>query len=475
MRRSRLAHAHVAATRRRRGLRGRPPRCAGRSRRARRARLPRARVPRRAHDRARAAAAPARSGDAATTRGSPSASSRCCRSSQRSGVRLVSNFGAANPLAAADAIVAIARRLRIPVKVAAVTGDDVLDALDLDAPTMEGGVAAVALRADRVGQRLSRRRGAAARARERRRHRRHRPRRRSVAVRRAADARVRLGARTTSIASRAAPRSVTCSNARGSCAAATSPIPGRKEIPGHGEPRLSVRRRRRRRQRDARQGRRHRRAHHARDRDRAAALRSHRSARLSDARRHRRLLVGDADRDRRRTASRCAARAAGRGRRSSRSASATSRATSAKARSATPAPTRSRARSSPAQILRERLHGRFAELRIDLVGSTSLHGRAFDTDERPYEVRLRVAARAQSREEAAIVGDEVEALYTNGPAGGGGTRKYVNEQIGIVSTLHRPRARDDRRHRARMERACRSCMTSRTAAPATRATRRSCR
>ena len=29
----------------------------------------------------------------------------------------------------------------------------------------------------------------------------------------------------------------------------------------------------------------------------------------------------------------------------------------------------------------------------------------------------------------------MEALYTNGPAGGGGVRKYVNEQIGIVSTL----------------------------------------
>ena len=34
-----------------------------------------------------------------------------------------------------------------------------------------------------------------------------------------------------------------------------------------------------------------------------------------------------------------------------------------------------------------------------------------------------------------VVGEEVEALYTNGPAGGGGTRKYVQEQIGIVSTL----------------------------------------
>ncbi len=34
-----------------------------------------------------------------------------------------------------------------------------------------------------------------------------------------------------------------------------------------------------------------------------------------------------------------------------------------------------------------------------------------------------------------IVGEEVEALYTNGPGGGGGARKYVHEQVGIVSTL----------------------------------------
>ena len=55
-------------------------------------------------------------------------------------IRLVSNFGAANPLGAAEAIVAIAKRLDLPTKVAAVTGDDVLDALDLDAPTMETGL-----------------------------------------------------------------------------------------------------------------------------------------------------------------------------------------------------------------------------------------------------------------------------------------------------------------------------------------------
>ena len=87
-----------------------------------------------------------------------------------------------------------------------------------------------------------------------------------------------------------------------------------------------------------------------------------------------------------------------------------------------------------AEILRHRLAS-FSEMRVDLIGSTSLHGRAFDADERPYEVRLRVAARASSSDTARLVGEEVEALYTNGPAGGGGVRTSVNEQIGIVSTL----------------------------------------
>lgn len=86
-------------------------------------------------------------------------------------------------------------------------------------------------------------------------------------------------------------------------------------------------------------------------------------------------------------------------------------------------------------IVRERLAGDFPELRVDLIGSTSLHGRSFDRQERPYEVRLRVAGRAATAEQAMTIGEEVEALYTNGPGGGGGARKYVYEQIGIVSTL----------------------------------------
>lgn len=87
------------------------------------------------------------------------------------------------------------------------------------------------------------------------------------------------------------------------------------------------------------------------------------------------------------------------------------------------------------EIIRQRLGNEFQPLRIDLIGSSSLHGTSFGNQEQPYEVRLRVAARAPTAERAMIVGEEVEALYTNGPAGGGGARKYVQEQIGIVSTL----------------------------------------
>jgi hypothetical protein len=88
-----------------------------------------------------------------------------------------------------------------------------------------------------------------------------------------------------------------------------------------------------------------------------------------------------------------------------------------------------------ADIVRERLGSTLGELRIDLIGSTSLHGRTFDERARPYEVRLRVAARAADADRARLVGEEVEALYTNGPAGGGGVRTSVTEQVGIVSTL----------------------------------------
>lgn len=88
-----------------------------------------------------------------------------------------------------------------------------------------------------------------------------------------------------------------------------------------------------------------------------------------------------------------------------------------------------------ADILQKRLKPDFDDLRTDFIGMQSLHATTFNNTAVPYEVRLRVAGKAATAEQAALIGEEVEALYTNGPAGGGGARKYVNEVIGIVSTL----------------------------------------
>ncbi|MPR32581.1 acyclic terpene utilization AtuA family protein [Salmonirosea aquatica] len=86
-------------------------------------------------------------------------------------------------------------------------------------------------------------------------------------------------------------------------------------------------------------------------------------------------------------------------------------------------------------MMEERLKNRFTELRIDYIGSTSVHRTQWGTWPEPYEIRLRVAGKAPTAAEAAVIGEEVEALYTNGPAGGGGARKYVHEVVGIVSTF----------------------------------------
>ena len=88
------------------------------------------------------------------------------------------------------------------------------------------------------------------------------------------------------------------------------------------------------------------------------------------------------------------------------------------------------------EIVRERLGVRGIEpeeLRTDLVGVDALHGDVGAVD--PYEVRLRVAARCMAEAAARNVAEEVETLYTNGPAGGGGARKAVEQLVGIVSTL----------------------------------------
>jgi hypothetical protein len=87
-------------------------------------------------------------------------------------------------------------------------------------------------------------------------------------------------------------------------------------------------------------------------------------------------------------------------------------------------------------ILAERLRGKgVSELRFDLIGVSSiLSGKLSQARCEPPEVRLRAAARAESMKAAALIPREVEALYTNGPAGGGGVSGSTKETIAILST-----------------------------------------
>jgi hypothetical protein len=77
---------------------------------------------------------------------------------------------------------------------------------------------------------------------------------------------------------------------------------------------------------------------------------------------------------------------------------------------------------------------KYQEAKFDIIGVNSLYGDRGHISE-PYELRIRVAARTESMKEAVRVGNEVETLYTNGPAGGGGATKAAREIIAIKSVL----------------------------------------
>ena len=72
------------------------------------------------------------------------------------------------------------------------------------------------------------------------------------------------------------------------------------------------------------------------------------------------------------------------------------------------------------EIVRERLKltdVAASELRFELVGVDSLHGPEVSARaSEPYEVRVRVSGRTENLREAVRIGNEVETLYTNGPA-----------------------------------------------------------
>lgn len=75
------------------------------------------------------------------------------------------------------------------------------------------------------------------------------------------------------------------------------------------------------------------------------------------------------------------------------------------------------------------------EHRAELIGVNAMHGAALGADREPYEVRVRLAVRCATRAQAERVGQEVEALYLNGPAAGGGVTQSVREVVAVASTL----------------------------------------
>ena len=91
------------------------------------------------------------------------------------------------------------------------------------------------------------------------------------------------------------------------------------------------------------------------------------------------------------------------------------------------------------EIVRERLALRnikLEELRVDLIGHSSLHADASRVEAaEPYEIRLRVSGRSQNKSDAAAVGEEVQTLYTNGPCGGASDFMQVKEVVGVRSIL----------------------------------------
>ncbi|MEJ8823866.1 acyclic terpene utilization AtuA family protein [Variovorax humicola] len=92
-----------------------------------------------------------------------------------------------------------------------------------------------------------------------------------------------------------------------------------------------------------------------------------------------------------------------------------------------------------ADVLRSRLCG--LSLRVDLIGAISIladdTGRALAAtpDSGARDVRLRVAATHGDRAEAERLGREVMSLYTCGPAGGGGVRTTLTARLNTISCL----------------------------------------
>lgn len=90
------------------------------------------------------------------------------------------------------------------------------------------------------------------------------------------------------------------------------------------------------------------------------------------------------------------------------------------------------------KILKHRLSNSssLVSIRYDLIGVNSLYpDKTLDVANTLNEARLRVACKSDCLKYNQLVCQEVEALYTNGPAGGGGVRNHIENIVSIVSIL----------------------------------------
>lgn len=97
-------------------------------------------------------------------------------------------------------------------------------------------------------------------------------------------------------------------------------------------------------------------------------------------------------------------------------------------------------------IVEERMrgvHGLQGRLRLDLIGQSSLHATATDYQTDSRDIRLHAALRSTRRDLAELLLWEIESLLCCGPAGGGGYRGQITPSVvtcsaGIDRALIRP-------------------------------------
>lgn len=89
-------------------------------------------------------------------------------------------------------------------------------------------------------------------------------------------------------------------------------------------------------------------------------------------------------------------------------------------------------------IVRERLRMKgmdTSQVQFDLIGIDAVDRREACPAHHPREVRVRIAGRSDTQDGAEAIGAEVEALYTNGPMGGGGVSRATRKVLAVASTL----------------------------------------